>query len=110
MERLWVVDPTHPIASGLGEYFDIPTEEMYGEFFDIPSPDALIFISWFQGGEVFRSGCCFHRGRGRIFYFRPDDQAFPTYHQPEVLQVITNAVHWATPTQGPDIQFGERLQ
>jgi trehalose utilization protein len=109
MERLWVVDPTHAIASGLGEYFEIPTEEMYGEFFDIPSPDALVFISWFQGGEVFRSGCCFHRGRGRIFYFRPGDQAFPTYHQPEVLQVITNAVHWATPTTGPDIQFGERL-
>jgi trehalose utilization protein len=109
LERIWVVDPTHAIASGLGEYFEIPTEEMYGEFFDIPSPDALVFISWFQGGEVFRSGCCFHRGRGKIFYFRPGDQAFPTYHQPEVLQVITNAVYWATPTQGPDIQFGERL-
>lgn len=107
-ERIWVVDPAHPIASGLQESFEISSEEMYGEFFEIPSPDALVFISWFEGGEVFRSGCCFHRGRGKIFYFRPGDQAFPTYHQPEVLQVITNAVHWAAPTGTPDIQFGER--
>ncbi|MFB2935536.1 ThuA domain-containing protein [Aerosakkonemataceae cyanobacterium BLCC-F154] len=108
-ERIWVVDPAHPIASGLNECFEIPTEEMYGEFFDIPHPDALVLISWFEGGEVFRSGCCFHRGKGKIFYFRPGDQAFPTYHQPEVLQVITNAVFWANPTQPPDIQFGKRL-
>lgn len=107
-ERLWVVDPSHPIATGLGEYFEIPAEEMYGEFFDIPAPDALVFISWFQGGEVFRSGCCFHRGRGKIFYFRPGDQAYPTYHQPEVLRVITNAIRWAAPVAGPNVQFGER--
>jgi trehalose utilization protein len=108
-ERIWVVDPAHLIASGLNECFEIKSEEMYGEFFDIPNPDALVFISWFEGGEVFRSGCCFHRGKGKIFYFRPGDQAFPTYHQPEVLQVITNAVFWANPTQAPDIQFGKRL-
>jgi len=96
-ERLWVVDPAHPIAQGLGEYFEIPHEEMYGEPFDIPSPDRLVFVSWFQGGEVFRSGCCFHRGNGRIFYFRPGHETYPTYHQKEVLQVITNAVRWAAP-------------
>ena len=107
-ERLWVVDPSHPIAVGLGEYFEIAAEEMYGEFFDIPTPDNLVFISWFQGGEVFRSGCCFHRGRGKIFYFRPGDQAYPTYHQPEVLRVIANAVHWAAPVAGSNVQFGER--
>lgn len=108
-ERIWVVDPAHPIARGLEESFEIQSEEMYGEFFDIPNPDALVFISRFQGGEVFRSGCCFHRGQGKIFYFRPGDQAFPTYHQPEVLQVITNAVYWAAPTQRVNIQFGKRL-
>lgn len=70
-ERLWVVDPSHPIAEGLGESFVIEHEEMYGEHFDIPAPDGLVFVSWFQGGEVFRSGCCYQRGRGRIFYFRP---------------------------------------
>ena len=94
-ERIWVVNPGHPIAEGLTEYFEIAAEEMYGEFFDIPTPDSLVFISWFQGGEVFRSGCCFHRGQGKIFYFRPGDQAYPTYHQPEVLHVIANAVRWA---------------
>ena len=107
-ERIWVVNPGHPIAEGLGEYFEIASEEMYGEFFDIPTPDTLVFISWFQGGEVFRSGCCFHRGRGKIFYFRPGDQAYPTYYQPEVLHVITNAIRWAAPVAGSEVKFGER--
>ena len=78
-ERLWVVDPSHPIAEGLGESFLIDEEEMYGEHFDIPAPDQLVFVSWFQGGEVFRSGCCYQRGRGRIFYFRPGHETHPTY-------------------------------
>ncbi len=78
-ERIWVVDPSHPIAEGLGEYFEIPHEEMYGEHFDIPAPDTLVFVSWFQGGEVFRSGCCYQRGRGKIFYFRPGLESYPTY-------------------------------
>lgn len=83
---------------------------MYGEPFDIPAPDALIFISWFQGGEVFRSGCCYRRGRGRIFYFRPGDEAYPTYHQPQVLRVIANAVHWAAPVAGPEVQYGRQTR
>ena len=72
---------------------------MYGEFFDIPQPDELVFISWFQGGEVFRSGCCFYRGRGKIFYFQPGHETFPIYDQQEVQRVITNAVRWAAPVQ-----------
>jgi trehalose utilization protein len=67
----------------------------------------LVFISWYQGGEVFRSGCCFHRGKGKIFYFRPGHETFPIYHQPEVLRVITNAVRWAAPAGGPQIHFGQ---
>jgi trehalose utilization protein len=107
-ERLWVVTPGHPIAEGLDESFEIAAEEMYGEFFDIPTPDTLVFISWFEGGEVFRSGCCFHRGQGKIFYFRPGDEAYPTYHQPEVQRVISNAVRWAAPVAGPEVRFGKR--
>ena len=110
-ERIWVVEPGHPIASGLNEYFEIPAEEMYGEPFDIPVPDTLVFISWFQGGEVFRSGCCFYRGRGKIFYFRPGDQEYPTYHQPEVLRVISNAIRWAAPVSGAKgVQYGEKKE
>jgi len=105
-ERVWVVEPGHPIAAGLGPYFDIPHEEMYGERFDIPAPDTLVFLSWFQGGEVFRSGCCYQRGLGKIFYFRPGHETFPTYYQKEVLQVITNGVKWAAPTSAPSITFG----
>ncbi|MEQ8997712.1 MAG: ThuA domain-containing protein [Coleofasciculus sp. B1-GNL1-01] len=95
-ERLWLVDPSHPIAAGLDESFELVAEEMYGEFFDIPNPDSLVFISWFEGGEVFRSGCCFHRGKGKIFYFRPGDELYPTYYQPNVLRVITNSIYWAS--------------
>ncbi len=107
-ERLWVIDPSHPIAAGLGEYFEIDHEEMYGERFDIPHPDELVFVSWFAGGEVFRSGCCWHRGRGKVFYFRPGHETFPVYFQPEVLKVIGNAVQWATPPDTTVPQFGHR--
>ena len=96
-ERIWNVNPSHPITRGIGDYFEIPAEEMYGEPFGIPTPDELIFISWFTGGEVFRSGATWQRGHGRIFYFRPGHETYPTYHQPEIQQVITNAVHWAAP-------------
>ena len=96
-ERVWVVSPGHPIVEGLGPYFEIPHAEMYGEFFDIPQPDNQIFISWYQGGEVFRSGCCFYRGRGKIFYFAPGHESFPIYYQQEVRHVIGNAVRWAAP-------------
>ena len=101
-ERVWVVNPAHPIAAGLGDYFEIPHEEMYGEPFDVPPPDALVFVSWFAGGEVFRSGCCYHRGHGKVFYFRPGHETYPVYHQPEVLRVIKNAVLWAAPSDGID--------
>ncbi len=97
-ERLWVVDPAHPIADGLPPYFELPHTEMYGEHFDIPKPDELVFVSWFQGGEVFRSGCCWHRGLGKIFYFRPGHETFPIYYDENVLKVIYNAVKWAAPS------------
>lgn len=100
-ERIWVVDPAHPVAQGLPEYFELPHEEMYGERFDIPAPDNLVFVSWFPGGEVFRSGCGYHRGNGKIFYFRPGHETFPTYHDKNVQTVLANAVRWACPTGGP---------
>lgn len=99
-ERLWVVEQGHPIAQGLGHYFEIPQTEMYGERFDIPAPDTLVFISWYAGGEVFRSGCCYQRGQGKIFYFAPGHETYPIYHQKEVQQVIKNAVRWAKPVSG----------
>lgn len=106
MERMWVVSPGHPIVAGLGEYIELEHAEMYGEHFDIPEPDKLIFISWFEGGEVFRSGCCYERGRGKIFYFRPGHESYPIYYKPEIIQVLANAVRWAAPNDGPDIKFG----
>jgi trehalose utilization protein len=105
-ERIWVVAPAHPIAEGIGEYIEIPEEEMYGEHFDIPEPDTLVFVSWFTGGEVFRSGCCYERGSGRIFYFRPGHETYPTYHNDDVLKVIANGIRWAKPVDRPRPNYG----
>ena len=105
-ERLWVVEPGHPIADGIGEYIELDETEMYGERFDIPQPDALVFTSWFAGGEVFRSGCCYRRGNGRVFYFRPGHETYPIYRDENVRQVLRNAVEWAAPGDGPDPAFG----
>lgn len=96
-ERLWVCNPGHPIAAGIDRYFELPAEEMYGEPYAIPEPEEQVFISWFEGGEVFRSGCCWQRGNGKIFYFRPGHETYPTYHDANVRRVIANAVQWAKP-------------
>lgn len=96
-ERLWNLEPGHPITEGIGDYFEIPVTEMYGERFDIPTPDKLIFISWYEGGEVFRSGCCWERGHGHIFYFSPGHELFPIFYNKDVQRVIINAVRWAQP-------------
>jgi trehalose utilization protein len=97
-ERLWCVSPGHPIADGLtDEYFELAHTEMYGELFDIPEPDELIFISWFEGGEVFRSGCCWTRGKGKVFYFRPGHETFPLYFDENVQRVLANGVKYVAP-------------
>lgn len=105
-ERLWVIEHGHPITEGIGEYIELPQEEMYGERFEIPAPDKLVFVSWFEGGEVFRSGCCYERGKGKIFYFRPGHEAFPTFYHPDIQKVIANAVRWAAPVAGPTPTYG----
>lgn len=105
-ERLWVVAPNHPIVEGIEEFIELEKEEMYGERFEIPDPEKLIFISWFEGGEVFRSGCCYERGRGKVFYFRPGHEAFPVYYNPNILRVLKNAVLWATPIETPQSIYG----
>jgi trehalose utilization protein len=94
-ERLWVCQPGHPIAHGIDKFIELEEEEMYGEPFAIPAPEEQVFISWFEGGEVFRSGVCYRRGSGKIFYFRPGHEAYPTYHHPQIKLVLRNAVHWA---------------
>ena len=94
-ETLWVVEPSHPIATGIDRKIVLPQTEMYGEWFQIPTPDEVIFISWFEGGEVFRSGCTWKRGKGRVFYFRPGHETLPIFHNPEIQTVIRNGARWA---------------
>jgi trehalose utilization protein len=105
-ERVWVVERGHPIAAGLPPYLEVPQSEMYGERFDVPAPDELIFVSWYQGGDVFRSGCAYHRGNGKIFYFSPGHETYPIYYQPEIQRVIANACRWAAPNGAPPTVFG----
>lgn len=97
MERVWNIAPHHPITQGIGRYFELPHVETYGEPFGIPQPDEVIFIGWYEGGEVFRSGCTFHRENGRIFYFQPGHETFPIFFDPNVQTIIRNAVNWAKP-------------
>ncbi len=98
-ERVWCIKPGHPIAEGIPEHFELEKEEMYGEPFDIPNPDDVIFTSWFESGYVFRSGCTFTRGRGRIFYFQPGHETVPSYHNKTVQKIIKNAVNWVKPCE-----------
>jgi trehalose utilization protein len=109
-ERVWIVDPSHPIAEGLAdECFEIEHSEMYGEHFDIPAPDELFAVSWFEGGEVFRSGCTWRRGKGKVVYFSPGHETFPIYHNPAVQRVIANAVRWAAPAGGLYLGKGRNI-
>lgn len=94
-ERLWNLQPSHPILEGVPDHIELAQEEMYGERFDVPEPDELLMISWFQGGEVFRSLCTWRRGHGRVVYFRPGHETYPTYRNEHVLRVIANACGWA---------------
>jgi trehalose utilization protein len=94
-ERLWNLQPSHPVLAGIPAFFELEQEEMYGERFDVPTPDELLMISWFQGGEVFRSLCTWRRGHGQVVYFRPGHETYPTYHHPLVRRIIVNATAWA---------------
>ena len=96
-ERIWNIEPAHPIAAGLPEHFELPHTEMYGERFDIPTPKDVVFITWYEGGEVFRSGVTFERGYGRIFYFAPGHETFPIFYDRNIRKVLVNAAKWAAP-------------
>ena len=101
-EIIWCVNPGHPITDGLDDHFELEHAEMYGELFDVPQPDELVFISWFEGGEVFRSGCCWRRGKGTGFYFRPGHETYPIFYDANVQRVIANAVRYvAAPAGSP---------
>ena len=97
--RIWTTTPSHPIARGIPEYFDLDEEEMYGEFFDVPKPDDVVFTTWFSGGNLFRGGCTWQRGYGKVFYFHPGHDTNSAYYNSTVLKVIANAVLWAAPTK-----------
>lgn len=96
-ELVWNIKPAHPITQGIGRFIKLEHEETYGEPFAIPEPDEVIFIGSYEGGEVFRSGCCYKRENGKIFYFQPGHETFPTFYNEDVVRVIRNAIRWAAP-------------
>ena len=95
--RMWKIDRTHPITRGIPDSFELESEEMYGEPFLVPKPDDLLWVTWYEGGEIFRSGCTYTRGNGNIFYFQPGHEDCPSYYNPYVIQIIKNAIDWANP-------------
>ena len=97
-ELLWVTDPAHPIVQGIDRFIHLPNEETYGEPFAIPNPDKVLLIGNYSGGEVFRSGCLYQRGAGKVFYFQPGHESYPIFYQAPVQTVITNAVRFVAPT------------
>lgn len=109
-EVVWNIAPSHPITQGLPAAFVLPQHETYSEYFDIPVPDDLVFISSSSGGEVFRSGCCFLRGHGKVFYFSPGHETYPIYHQPVVGDVLANAVRWAAPALPSPLVVGPSME
>ncbi|MDP5307386.1 ThuA domain-containing protein [Paracoccus spongiarum] len=117
-ERLWITAPNHPITAGLSGHFELEHEEMYGEPFGVPEPLETVFVSWFAGGEVFRSGLTYRRGAGNIFYFRPGHETYPTYFDANVRRVMVNAAHWAAnpaariadPSAAPNVPVHEALE
>ena len=106
-ERVWVIEPSHPIARNLPEYIELEKEETYGERFEIPAPDELVFVSWFSGGEVFRSGCTFRRGNGKIFYFRPGHETVPSFKNEYVRKILINGALWAKPDDSTFQDYGQ---
>ncbi len=105
-EIFWVTKPGHPILAGIDDHFSLPHEEMYGEYFDVPEPMETLLISSFAGGEVFRSGMTWQRGAGKVFYFRPGHETFPTYFDANVRRIIGNAVQWLAPVEGGKVPQG----
>lgn len=106
-ERIWVMDPSHPIAEGIGEYIDLEKEEMYGAHFDVPAPEEQIFVGWFEGGNVFPSGITYRRGNGKIFYFQPGHESYPTYYHKDIQRVIINGVRWCQPVNREYPVYGQ---
>ena len=94
-ERIFIIEPHHPILWGIPAWFELTAEEMYGERFDIPAPDELLAIGWYESGDVFRSLCTFSRGYGKIVYFQPGHETLPSYHNEYVKKIIKNAACWA---------------
>jgi len=107
---VWNVNPNHPITQGVPLYFILEKEEMYCEYFFIPQPEELIFLSWFDGGNAFRGGCTFTRGLGRIFYFQPGHEVYPSYHNEHVQRVIANAIRWARPPEAREFRAGASME
>lgn len=95
-EQISVKAPAHPIARGISD-FQIPREEFCNEPFQVPPPDLVILESTWHTGQRFRSGCLWKRDSGRVFYFRPGHEEFPTYFQPEVKAILVNAARWMSP-------------
>ena len=94
---VWNVLPSHPIMQGIPMHFEM-TEEVYSEPFAIPVPDELLFVTWYEDGNIFRGGATWHRGLGKVVYLHPGHENCRTFYNENVQRLIRNAARWAAPT------------
>ena len=78
-----------------GATWEVQKSGYTGSFYGVMPVPPSALLTYGMRGNVFRSGCTFTRGLGRIFYFSPGHETYPIYHRQDILQVLTNAAHWA---------------
>ncbi len=108
-ETIAIAEPDHPLAIGV-EPFTLPRSIMYAEPFAVPEPESVVFVSHWGEGQTFRSGMTWTVDQGRVAYFRPGHDQFPVLFHPQVRQVITNAVLWASPKPLPSTLVERNLE
>ena len=84
-EVIHILAPGHAIVHGVKD-FTIPRTETYANPFNVPKPDLRIL----DGND----GLLWTYGAGKVFYFRPGHEEYPIYYQPQVRQILRNAVHF----------------
>lgn len=95
-ERMTCCNPLHPIAAGLPLHIELDKEESYGEYIDVPKPDDIIYLGWFDSGEVCRSVMTWTRGYGKVVFIQPGHETNSSYHNPYIQKLIVNSCIWAS--------------
>jgi trehalose utilization protein len=96
--KITVKSPDHPIAKGIKD-FTIDHSERYSDPYAVPTPKAVVFegtASLKKGGtDTSQIGLTWEIGKGKVFYFQAGHETNPVFMDPNVRQIMSNAVQWA---------------